>query len=297
MKNKPFKNKHTDNHFSHHNNDHNGHRHHDRQNHEHTSMPAKKKQFGQHFLRKPSVVEHMIEKVHITPETSILEIGCGDGFLTRAILTLSPCKHLLVYEIDNEWADFVQQNVIDNRLTILRENVLDADFSSLQSQTPWIILANLPYQITFPILFLIQRNKHLFSEGVVMVQEEVAQKIVSTGGRGFSTTTLFLQHHFDWQLLEKIEPGAFTPPPKVFSRLLHFRPKTDLVAIPNEEQFWKFIKASFMFPRQTLKNNLRSSHFDWQRLDEKTLLLRAQQMNFQQFLQLWQQLHSGTNPQ
>lgn len=254
---------------------------------EQRQQPYKKKKFGQHFLRKQSVVDHMIERVTITPETSVLEIGCGDGFLTRGILELTPCKQLWSYEIDPEWATYVKKQIKDSRLVIKQQDILAQQFEDFEQHKPWVVLANLPYQITFPILFLFQKHKHLFSEGVVMVQEEVAQKIVSTYGRTYNTTSLFLQHHFDWELMEKIEPAAFDPAPKIFSRLLYFKPKAKMVEIPNEVQFWKFIKICFLSPRQTLRNNLRTTHFDLAKIPENILSLRSQQMTFEQFLELW----------
>ena len=252
------------------------------------TKPRKKKAFGQHFLRKQSVVDHMIEKVEITPETSILEIGCGDGFLTESILGTTDCKHLLVYEIDREWAEFVRKKVEDKRLEIKTENVLDVDLGQLEEQKPWVLLANIPYQITFPILFLIHKNKSLFEEGVLMVQEEVAKKIVAKRGKPYSATSIFLQHHFDFELMEKVEPGAFSPPPKVFSRLLYFKPKYDQPQILDEENFWTFLKLCFRFPRQTLKNNLKSTHYDYAKISEEILKLRAQQLSFDDFLNLWE---------
>jgi 16S rRNA (adenine1518-N6/adenine1519-N6)-dimethyltransferase len=252
--------------------------------------PAKKKQLGQHFLRKQSVVNHMINRVKITPETSILEIGCGDGFLTQAILVETNCKQLFVYEIDHEWADFVRNKIKDERLTIKEQNILEIDTSELETHKPWILLANLPYQITFPIMFLLQKNKVLFQEGVVMVQEEVAQKIVATHGRSCNATSMFLQYHFNFELMEKIEPEAFSPPPKVHSRLLYFKPKFDLIEIPEEEKFWKFLKLCFLSPRRTLHNNLKTTHFDLEKIPKDTLKLRAQQLSFDQFLKIWVKL-------
>lgn len=258
-----------------------------------SNTPRKKKSLGQHFLRKQSVVDNMIEKVSISNNVSVMEIGCGDGFLTRAILDQTPCKQLWCYEIDPEWAEFVGKSVTDPRLSIKLQNILTADLSELQPQTPWVILANLPYQITFPILFLIKNNKHLFQEGVVMVQEEVAHKILGKSGRGYNQTSLLLQHHFDWEFMEKIEPGAFTPPPKVFSRLIYFKPKMETIAIPEEEKFWDFMKICFRSPRQTLRNNIRTTHYDLASIPEEILKLRAQQMNFDQLLTLWKQLISA----
>ncbi len=253
-------------------------------------MPFKKKKFGQHFLRKQSVVDHMIDRVNISPQTTVVEIGCGDGFLTSAILEQSKCKQLLVYEIDREWLEVVKTKVHDERLVLNLQNILELDFEKeLVTHAPLVLLANLPYQITFPIIFLIQKHKHLFQEGVVMVQEEVAQKITAQSGRGFSATTMFLQYHFDWQLMEKIEPGAFVPPPKVFSRLLYFKPKLDVKPIPDEDAFWKFLKLCFKSPRQTLRNNLRTTHYPYEKLSVETLGLRAQQLSFEVFLGIWKE--------
>lgn len=120
-----------------------------------------------------------------------------------------------------------------------------------------------------------------------MIQEEVAQKIVAKRGKPYSATSIFLQHSFDVELMEKVEPGAFTPPPKVFSRLLYFKPKKEVTPIPDEENFWKFLKLCFRFPRQTLRNNLKSTHYDASKFDDELLKRRAQQFSFDEFLQLW----------
>lgn len=256
-----------------------------------SNVPIKKKRFGQHFLRKQSVVDHMIDKVKITSQTSVLEIGCGDGFLTQSILSSTQAKQLLCYEIDSEWAEFVKNKIHDPRLKIKLQNILEVNFDDLKNDAPWVLLANLPYQITFPIIFLLQKNKSLFSEGVIMIQEEVAQKLVSKEGRSYSATSLFLQYHFTFELMDKIEPGAFTPPPKVYSRLLYFKPKLNTLPIPNEEMFWKFLKLCFISPRRTLRNNLKTAHYNLESLSETTLDKRAQQITFQEFLAIWNKLN------
>jgi len=254
--------------------------------------PKKKKALGQHFLRRQSVVDHMIERVKITPETSVMEIGCGDGFLTRAILLQSECTRLWCYEIDHEWATHVTNTVKDKRLKVKRQNILEVDWKSLETKKPWVLLSNLPYQITFPILFLIKQHKDLFEEGVVMVQEEVAQKLVATYGRSYTATSLVLQHHLNFELMEKIDPSAFSPPPKVNSRLVYFKPRKKIVEIEDEEDFWSFIKVAFSSPRRTLRNNLKSAHYDVEKINEKTLSLRAQQISFDEFLKIWKSLNS-----
>ena len=247
---------------------------------------ALKKQYGQHFLRQQSVARKMVDHVDLNETSSVFEIGCGDGFLTRIILE-EPIARLWVFEIDPEWATYVREAIPDKRLEVFVENILDVQFSRFESHKPWILLANLPYQVTFPILHVLQRNRHLLKEGVIMVQEEVAQKIVKQRGRGYGFISLFLQWHFEWKLLDKVSPNAFYPPPSVFSRLLYFKPKEALPFIPEEESFWKFIKVCFKHPRRTLRNNLIQAHFDIDKVPPTTLVLRAQQMSMDDLINVW----------
>ena len=158
-----------------------------------------------------------MDQVVLTPQSSVFEIGCGDGFLTRTILK-SPLERLWIFEIDEDWVNYVKNEIKDERMTVFHENVLDVDFKRLEPHAPWTLLANLPYQVTFPILHMLQRNIALFKEGVIMVQEEVAQKIVKTHGRGYGHPSLFFQHYFEWRILKQVPPQAFLPPPKVYSR-------------------------------------------------------------------------------
>lgn len=246
-----------------------------------------KKKFGQHFLRDKSIVHRIVGNVEIDSNTSVFEIGCGDGFLTRQILK-TPVARLWVFEIDSEWAKYVHEQLgQDKRLSVFTENILDVDFTRFEQFKPWTLLANLPYQVTFPILYLLHKHRDLLKEGVIMVQEEVAQKIVKKGGRGYGFPSLFFQHHFDWMLLSKVLPIAFYPPPKVCSRLMYFKPKENIKPIPDEEKFWKFIKACFRQPRRTLRNNLVQTHYDLSKIPDETLALRAQQMAMDDFLKLW----------
>jgi len=246
-----------------------------------------KKQYGQHFLREHLYTHHMIEAVELTPETSVFEIGCGDGFLTRDILQ-NKLARLWVFEIDPEWADYVRVNVKDSRLEVFEQNFLDLEFSRLETFAPWTILANLPYLVTFPILHKFHANRHLIKEGVVMIQEEVAQKLVKTHGRGYGYPSLFFQYYFELRLLDKVPPTAFLPPPKVMSRLIYLKPKANVKPIPDEAKFWQFIDACFKQPRRTMFNNLRASKYDPTKVSENILKLRAQQMAMKDFLELWE---------
>lgn len=250
-----------------------------------------KKQFGQHFLRDTRYLECMFANVALQSTSSVFEIGGGSGILTKAILR-KPLARLWVFEIDPDWEKHLKSTINDQRLTVFNEDILDIDFNKFAEHAPWILLANLPYQITFPLLFRLQQYHHLFTEGVIMIQEEVAQKIVRTNGRDYGYPSLFLQWYFDWQLLEKVPPSAFNPPPKIYSRLIHFKTKHTGPVINNEPGFWQFIKAAFHQPRRTLRNNL-AHLYNLESIPETTLNLRAQQMRMADFLALWQSLSNA----
>lgn len=244
-----------------------------------------KKKYGQHFLQDQHIVDHMIDAVDIQ-HANILEIGPGGGFLTQSILN-RPITRLWAFEIDPDWAEYLRKTYKDPRLEIFQENFLEIDFARFMPFKPWTVLANLPYQVTFPILHLFYEHREILKEGVVMVQEEVAQKIVKKSGKGFGFISVFFQYYFDWKLLDKIPPAAFNPPPKVFSRLLYFKPKVDVEPIKNEPDFWKFIKICFKQPRRTLRNNLAQSHYDISRLSDRQLSGRAQQLGIEELKQIW----------
>jgi len=246
-----------------------------------------KKQFGQHFLRDVRIVHNMIFAVEIKPTTSIFEIGCGDGFLTKYILS-TPTARLKIFEIDPDWAQYVQETFKDERMTMILDNFLDIDLNAeLQEHAPWTVLANLPYQVTFPILHRFQEYRHLLKEGVIMIQEEVAQKLVQKRGRGYGYPALFFQHYFEMKLLDKVPPTSFHPAPKVFSRLIYFKPHATIQPIANEEKFWKFIKHCFKQPRRTLRNNLTHTHYSMEKIPETTLALRAQELSMEDLLKVW----------
>lgn len=245
-----------------------------------------KKHHGQYFLRDMSVVHDMISAVTVK-NSNIFEIGCGDGVLTREIIVEKP-ERLWVFEIDPEWAEKVENEFKEvKNFQMHLTNVLDVEDSLFEEHKPWTLLSNLPYHVTFPILKKVQKNRDKITDGVVMVQEEVAQKIVKKSGRGYGYISLFFQHYFEWKLLIKIPPTAFYPEPKVFSRLLHFVTKKEVTHIPDEVGFWKFIKVCFSQPRRTLRNNLAQSHFNMEKVPDKFIKLRSQQMSFVDLLELW----------
>lgn len=251
--------------------------------------PRKKKIYGQHFLRNFSIVENIVKQVD-TKNRNILEIGCGDGFLTNGILNLSRCKKLVAIEVDEEWFFFVKNKFVDPRLEVLNQDILEFDFELLKPLAPMVLLANLPYNITFPILERLIKHKLLFSDLIIMIQEEVAQKLVAFDSRAVGPISLFIQNNFEIKLLEKIGPENFSPAPKVVSRTVHLKPLTN--NIETSEKFWSFVKQCFKTPRQTLKNNLKRTCFskDLDILPVDILEQRPQKLTLDEYLNIWKKL-------
>lgn len=242
---------------------------------------------GQHFLRDQYIADNMLASVKLDNTSSVLEIGCGDGFLTRTILQ-HPSARLWCIEIDERWATLVQRSISDPRLTVKHQDFLKTDFAELKPFAPWTVLSNLPYHVTFPILNLLHQHRELIKEGAVMMQAEVADKILKTSGRGYGYVSLFFQHYFEWRLLDLVPPEAFDPPPKVMSKTLYFKPIAHPPPIPDEERFWDhFIRSLFKQPRRNLRNNLMQGGYDLAKIPSDMLTLRAQQLDKNQIFSLW----------
>lgn len=250
-----------------------------------------KKQFGQHFLKDENILEKIVDGVELSATSNIFEIGGGSGALTKTILKKN-IAHLWVFEIDHDWATYLKNSITDKRLTVYEQNILDIDFKIFEPLGPWTILSNLPYNVTFPILHLLVEHRDVLKEGIIMIQEEVAQKLLKTEGRDYGFVSLYFQYYFNLKLLDKISPAAFYPEPKVYSRLVYLKPKKILEPIKNSDEFWKFIKLCFKQPRRTLGNNLKSTHYKLESLDPKVLQLRAQQLSFTDFIAIWKNLYN-----
>lgn len=248
-----------------------------------------KKQFGQNFLHDHSITDSMINSVTISPRISILEIGCGDGFLTKALID-SDAKVILGYEIDPEWFGYLKKRLKDSRFQLINQDILTVDWTFFEKYMPLVLLANLPYNITFPLLYKIQQHRLLFSEITIMVQEEVAQKIIKTSGKDYGFISLFFQYYFEWSLLDLVPPTAFEPSPQVYSRLLHGKKRNNIEPIDQEEEFWNFVKLCFKQPRRTINNNLIGTIYEKKIIEKSFETLRAQQMSISDFKFLWKKL-------
>ena len=218
------------------------------------------KSFGQNFIFDTNFLESIVRDCGITKDTTVVEIGAGAGTLTSML-----CEHakkVYSYEIDNNLKPIlerVQQKYPNLNLTF--KDIMKEDIVSLEKNIgeDYVIVANLPYYITTPIIFLFLDNaKHLKSMNI-MVQLEVAERITARPNTAeYGAITPSIDFRGDASIVKKVGRHMFTPAPNVDSAIvkIDFKKKYDIV---NQDILEKVIKASFAMRRKTLYNNLKAS--------------------------------------
>lgn len=211
-----------------------------------------RKRFGQHFLHDPGVLKRIVEAVAPAPGDVIVEIGPGEGALTRPLL--ERIGHLTAIEIDRDLAARLAQEYPSQRLTVAVADVLDFDFSSLPAGLR--VVGNLPYNISTPILFHLARHAPRVRDMHFMLQLEVVQRMVAKHSTpDYGRLSVMLQTRFRMHKLFNVGPGAFRPPPKVDSavvRLVPIAEKPDW----DESVLERIVREAFSARRKTLRNAL-----------------------------------------
>lgn len=215
---------------------------------------------GQNFLIASWVPEQIAEQAGVDSRSGVLEIGPGIGSLTQQLALRA--KKVCAVEVDERLAPILEKTVgeFDN-LEILWGDVLKQDVPALVKQRfaglrP-MACANLPYYITSPILSALLEAK-CFSSVTVMVQKEVAQRIVAQPGTAdYSAFTVFCQYYAQPEILFDVPAHCFMPQPKVTSAVVSLRVRESLPwDIADEALFFRVVRASFAMRRKTLQNGL-----------------------------------------
>lgn len=225
-----------------------------------------KKRFGQNFLRDRNIVDKIIAAADLSPTDHVLEIGPGLGAMTDRMLPLA--GQVTVMEIDRNLVAKMHQRSETN-LRVIEGDALDLDWSTLLTDPPYKLVANLPYNISSQILFKIIDHRYLFSRLVLMFQKEVGDRIgAAPGSRDYGAVSVLCQLHFDVRRVTLVAPGCFSPPPKVDSVVLEINPlKAPRVDVPDEPLFRRVVKGAFAQRRKTLRNTLCGSGFEPEDLD------------------------------
>lgn len=215
-----------------------------------------KKRFGQHFLHDQSVIAAILHAARLTPDDRVVEIGPGEGVLTNRLLQQAAKVHIV--EVDDDLIAYWRGRQ-DQNLVLHPSDVLKLDWDGAFSDPPYAMVANLPYNISSPIVFEILEHRHLFDRLILMFQREVGERIVaSPGGKDYGILSVLCQLWFDIAKVTIVKPGAFNPPPKVDSIVISMHP----LGAPRHEiqswsQFVRVVKGLFAQRRKTLRNNLK----------------------------------------
>ena len=211
-----------------------------------------RKRFGQHFLHDPGVLKRIVEAIAPASGDAIVEIGPGEGALTRPLLARVP--HLTAIEIDRDLAARLTAEFPADRLTVISADVLDYDFSTFPDGVR--VVGNLPYNISTPILFHLARHADRVRDMHFMLQLEVVQRMVAKHSTpDYGRLSVMLQTRFKMQKLFNVAPGAFRPPPKVDSAVVRLVPLQEKMKC-DEAVFEKIVRQAFSARRKTLRNAL-----------------------------------------
>jgi len=222
--------------------------------------PRARRRFGQHFLHDPAVIARIVGAVAPRPGEAIVEIGPGRGVLTRSLLAAA--GRLDAIEIDRDLAaQLAIQLPPATGLTLHVGDALDFDFAALAAErgTRLRLVGNLPYNISTPLLFHLLEAPNAFTDLHVMLQREVVDRMAARPGSGnYGRLTVMLA---PWVRIEKlfdVGPGAFQPPPAVWSAVARLTVR-EAPAFEVTPAFRTIVSQAFSGRRKTLRNALRQS--------------------------------------
>jgi 16S rRNA (adenine1518-N6/adenine1519-N6)-dimethyltransferase len=217
-----------------------------------------RKRFGQHFL-EPVWVTRLVELIRAVPGETIVEIGPGRGAITRPLAASGAM--LRVVEVDRDLAAALRAD-LPRTVTIVEADFLELDADRLFGEAARVrVVGNLPYNLSTPILFRLlelARRTGRITEAIVMLQREVADRVLAGPGSGdYGPLAIGLGLFTDRTRLLSLPPGAFRPPPKVHSAVVRlvFRPPAQLPR--SEARFDEVVRSIFQQRRKTVANALR----------------------------------------
>ena len=224
-----------------------------------------KKTFGQNFLTDTNILQKIVDTAEIDESVNVIEIGPGIGALTEFLAERA--AEVMAFEIDDRLIPILADTLgrFDN-VTVINEDVLKTDLQTRikgfkNPDLPIKVVANLPYYITTPILMHLIESGIPFSEFVVMMQKEVADRIsAQPNSKAYGSLSIAIQYYMTAKVAFIVPRTVFVPAPNVDSAILKMvRRPEPLVNVTNEKLLFKVAKASFVHRRKTLWNNLTNA--------------------------------------
>ncbi len=220
-----------------------------------------RKRFGQHFLSQPGTAERIVEAGCLCPSDVVVEVGPGLGALTRFILPKVRQLHLV--ELDRDLAAYLEAHLpaTEGRVFTYQQDILTFDFNNLARREgePLMVLGNLPYNISSPLIFRLLEDRCSLKRAVLMVQKEVGERLTaSPGGKSYGVLSVLLGAYTRVQSLFAVGPGQFFPPPEVDSLVvsIEFTDRTG-PEVPSFSFLRKVVNAGFQQRRKILLNSLK----------------------------------------
>lgn len=237
-------------------------------------MTRPKKSLGQNFLRDESVIDRIVKTLDLKKDEMVVEIGPGEGALTEKLIETG--ADVVAIEIDRELVPVLRARFRDHaNFRVIEADALDINFENeVQGSIPQSaiidpqsmkLVGNLPYYISTAILQKLAGERVLFTEIVLMLQREVAQRVTALPGhseRGY--LTVVIEAAFEMKHLFDVAPTAFYPQPKVWSSVVELKPKPRSPA--DDPRFTKLLSTAFEQKRKTILNNLRRTRPDAEHL-------------------------------
>ncbi len=248
-----------------------------------------KKHLGQHFLTSEPIAKSIVDALTYKQEEKIdcLEIGPGKGVLSKYLLNRNEYNYKVV-EIDHEAVEYLNKNLPELDDKIIQQDVLKLNLQE-NFKSPLVIIGNLPYNITAPILFKVLENKDFIPQMVAMIQKEVAERIVSPpGSKVYGILSVLLQTFYKVEYLFMVDEHVFDPPPRVKSAVIRLTRLEKQPDIEDWRLFKNIVKAAFNLRRKTLKNALHL--YDSTKIPEEFHKKRAEQLSVDDFLRIYNEL-------
>lgn len=217
-----------------------------------------KKRLGQNFIKDKNLLLKIAGSIEYNQEDLVIEIGMGQGDLTRAIMNYDP--NYIGYEIDKDLKEYLEPLRSEKR-KILYENFLKSDVLTELKEKKYnnlYIISNVPYYITSAIITKIIKDKLPVKKMVLLVQKEVAERFSAMPkSREYGSMTVYLNYYFNIKKLFSVNRKSFNPIPDVDSELILLESIKGKIIV-EDEKFEKLLKDSFQFKRKTIKNNLKN---------------------------------------
>ena len=225
--------------------------------------PYPSKRLGQHFLHDQRIIHRIVDALAPNLEETIVEIGPGTGALTS--LLVERAGRVIAVEFDAKLTPVLQDRFgASENFRLVMADALTTDFcAEIRPATKARLVANLPYNISTAILQRLIAQRECFDEMVLMLQKEVVERVLAPAGtsdRGF--ISVLVEAYCETEKLFDVAPGAFRPPPKVWSSVMRvkFRPRINAdIEDADESLMWEVVSAGFAQKRKTILNNLRNA--------------------------------------